>query len=212
MWYRLYLAKIPKEKYKEMLNLTFEEFFDKYWDKSRYKSSWEKTLNWLYEISEEIFCFWKYVDYSDWMKEVIFKDNELNERYSERSFHIADIEIIKNIIEDYSNNVAKFYKSLITWEQETTFFWIKLNKKNKTKEKNRRIYEHLHKRYYDFKWINFCKKKKKWYHIADWYKPYMVTKEWSFINSMEYEYQIFELIRIYREFDKEKDVLLYYWR
>lgn len=211
MWYRLYLAKMPKKEYEEMLNMTFDEFFEKHWDKSRHESSWEKSLDGIYEFTEIIHELWKYLDYSEWMKQVEFKDDKINEYYSERSFHELDKDIIKLIIEEYSKNVAKFYKWLITWEEERRMFWMRFVKwKLKRREHNKKIFKHLYQRYYDFAWIRFSKKTKKWYKFAMWKKPYNIEK-WPITNSREYEYAIFELIRIYREFDEEKDVLLYYW-
>jgi len=141
------------------------------------------------------------------MERVCLDDNEINEHYDDYSFHKLDKNVIKLIIEEYSQNVAKFYKTLITWEEERWIFWITLwDFKLKKKKKNEKIYKHLWQRYSEFSWKKL--KKKQWWFW--WDRPYNI-EEWDFAKSREYEYQIFDLIRIYREFDEEKDVLLYYW-
>lgn len=205
MWYRLYLAKMPKKDYEKMVKMSYDDFFEKYWDKSRLEDTGEKDLNWLYEFTERLFALGKYVDYSDWMEKVEFADDKLNNRYDDRNFHKLDKAIIKSIIEDYSQNVAEYYKWLFEW------FDGRGDKKS-AKQKNQDIYKHLQQRYYDFSWKRIWKKTSKWkkYKIFRWSRPFNI-EEWVITKSWEYEYLVFELIRIYRGFDEEKDVLLYYW-
>lgn len=215
MWYRLYLAKMPKKDFEEMLNLSFDDFFEKYWeesDKEDFKKNWEKYLPWIYKFTEELHWFWKYVDYSEWMTPVIFKDKNINSRYEERNFNKLDKGVIKLIIEEYSQKVANYYKWLITWTEKIWIFWIELwQRKLKRKKQMEEIFRHLQQRYYDFAEKNIWKKSKKGkYKIFRWSKPYNIEK-WPITSSREYEYNIFELIRIYRDFDETKEVLLYYW-
>lgn len=205
MWYRLYLAKMPKKEYEQMIQMSYEDFIKKY------SKDWDDYI-WIYEFTTELFEFWKYVDYSDWMERVEWKDERLKERYSWYSFNILEKDILIKIIDEYSENVANYYKSLIEWTIEPSFCWISLcSYKVKRKEKMKQIFKHLQGRYYDFSGKRVFKRNKKWkYKIFNWCKPYNI-KSWPITSSLEYEYTIFELIRIYREFDSEKDVLLYYW-
>lgn len=179
---------MPKEEYKTMIKMSMEDFLKKY------SKDWDDYV-WLYEITEKLYWLWKYVDFSDWMDWVVFEDNSLNEMYDEYSFHILDKKIIKNIINEYSENVANYYKWLIDWINTHRFLSFELWKSKKTAEqRNHDIDVHLANRVRDFS-------KNKVFNI----------EEGPISSSWEYEYAIFELIRIYREFDHEKDVLLYYW-
>lgn len=201
MWYRLYLTKMSKKEYRRMIKMPYNDFMKKY-DKDN-----EEYVN-LSDITKSLHELWKYVDYSKNMKPVVFQDNKLNDMFCESSFNIASKEIIKEVIADYSWFVADYYKSLIDWERKMNFLWMDLWKyKLFRKQKNERIYRHLWNRFSMFSWKRF--KNKQWYFW--WSKPYSIEK-WDIVNSDEYEYQIFELIRIYRNFNDKKDVILYFWR
>lgn len=192
MWYRLYLAKMPRKEYEEMIKLSYDGFMKKYCtdgDDDEYKYVW------LYEITEELYWFWKYVDYSSKMEKVVFDDDNLNSRYSEYSFHIVNKEIIKDVIQEYRENVVKFYKWLLDWTASIRLWWFEVWESKKTPEERiADIEQHLNSRVMEYssnRSINI--------------------EEWPVTTSREYEYTIFELIRIYREFDEDKDIMLYYW-
>lgn len=205
MWYRLYLAKMPKDEFEAMKKMTFDEFYEKYWD---WEFAWEKDLKWIYDFTEQIYELGKYVDYSEGMERVVFADEKLQNRYWEYSFHELQKDVLKNIIEDYSQKVAEYYKSLVTWIE---FPWFMIeDKKIKRKNQMQRIFRHLQQKSFDFGEKKIWKKTRHWSKICFWRKPYNIDGG-AITNSWEYEYAIFELIRIYREFDEEKYALLYYW-
>lgn len=199
---------MPKEEFEKMKKMTFDEFYEKYWD---WEFAWEKDVKWIYDFTEQIYELGKYVDYSEWMERVIFSDEKLQNRYSEYSFHELKKDVLKNIIEDYSQKVAEYYKSLFEWTKEAHIFSMSLWKyRLKRKEQMREIFRHLQQRYYDFSWKKIYKKTRHSRKMFMWRKPFNI--DWGTItNSWEYEYAIFELIRIYRGFDDTKYTLLYYW-
>jgi hypothetical protein len=75
----------------------------------------------------------------------------------------------------------------------------------------REIFKHLQQRYYNFSNKRFFIKKKKWYKTALGALPYSKEKTGDIVTSWEYEYQIFNLLRIYQEHNPETEVLIYYW-
>lgn len=190
MWYRLYLAKMPRKEYNEMLKLPYDEFTKKYAvdkDDPSYVS--------IHDFTTQIFELGKYVDHSELMDKVVFEDDKINRKFSEYSFHIASKEVLKAIAEEYHDNVVTYYKNLLAGETEFKLFGMTIEwTYNKTPEARiediekalkDKIYDYLHRQV-----VNFG--------------------EWPITNSWSYEYNVFELARLYREFDEENYVLLYY--
>lgn len=206
MWYRLYLGKIPKEQYEEMISLSKEELIKKYWDSD------DTYLPWPYKWTTLLHEFWKYVDYSEWMNDFEFKDEDVQEYYSEYSLQLVDESVLLKIVDEYAKNVADYYLSLIDWKRTDTFLWRTLSTyKLKRKDKMKEIFKHLQQRYYNFSNKRFFIKKKKWYKSAFGSLPYSKDKTGDIVTSWEYEYQIFNLLRIYQEHNPETEVLIYYW-
>lgn len=198
MWYRTYFNKISKTEFEKIKKLSFKEAFDKYSD-----DEWDdKDVTWNvlkpYHFWTEIFNFWK--DYFDIGEEfdLEFKDKKVAEVFSESK--IISKKDIENIIEIYRDYTLSRYTQLedklklILWESEEKFRTEEIKEYEIENAKN------LLK--------GFISEKKR--NHTESYKHYNI-EEWVMTNSWSYEFNIFELIRIYREYNPDTEIIFYYW-
>lgn len=197
MWYRTYFNKISKKEFEKISKLSFKEAFEKYSD-----NEWdEKDVTWNvlkpYHFWTEIFNFWK--DYFDIGEEfdLEFKDEKLAEVFSEaKIISKKDIKTTIEISRDYT--FSRYQKledklKIILWDSKEKF-------------ENKKIKEYVIEEA-KFLLEDFISEKKR-NHSKD-NKHYNI-EEWALTNSWSYEFNIFELIRIYREYNPETEIIFYY--
>ena len=197
MGYRMYFNKISKTEFKKISKLSFKEAFDKYSDKE-----WDdKDVTWNvlkpYHFWTEIFNFWQ--DYFDIGKkfDLEFKDKKVVEVFSEAK--IISKKDIEKIIEIYRDNTLSRYTKLedklklILWESEEKF------RTEEIKEYEIEDAKNILK--------DFISEKKR--NHTESYKHYNI-EEWVLTDSWTYEFNIFELIRIYREYNPDTEIIFYY--
>ncbi len=148
-----------------------------------------------------------------------FKDlsvSEIEEKYGE-DFYIGKEQSLtelhclgKYCDFDIEPLISRFFKEEMPWECDMEFSLG-------SKELLERIIEHYREYVYDF-YTELAEKspeKQKEhasYMAREWrkeYPPYSLNDDSEMVTSWKYEYAIFELVRIYREFDWENDVLIY---
>lgn len=184
MWYRTYLNKINTKDFEKFIKSSKKELFEKYKEENE---SFEDFYFSLRDLWKRIFEFWK--DIFEIWEDVSFKHKEVEKMYDESYLRILKKEDIIEIIEIYREKVKSYYQELLDW---IDYFWEKLPEE----ERQRRIKNLL--------------ENKIWEH-SEKTKHYNLEKWQSLTKSRTYEYNIFELIRIYREFDEENEILFYYW-
>lgn len=182
MGYRNYIGKLKKEINWDM---TFNELLN-----FCKKEKNDERIDWVspYMLVEEIHEFGKYVNIKKLEGNLkhCFNQNEVRKHFeSDYEFMEIKKEGLKAIIEEYTVYVSNYYESLLKkdeFEDET------VEQKCLTAIKDKlRI------------WKN------------DYCVPYNLDKsDENLVSSWEYEYTIFELVRIYKTFDWEKETMIWY--
>ena len=184
---RTYFSRMSKEDYEELRKV---------------RTTNDQTFDEMYELvepylkTEVVYELGKYVNDPDGLKP-IFEDDRLVELFdSESGFKLANADTIKHFIDKYRSAAAKTYQSLM---DEVTLLGA-------SKES---IYHFLDERF------------RAWDSSLDQiYSPLRLkpenreNKRFSdnrITDSWSYEYAVFELVRVYNEFDWENDVLIYHW-
>ncbi len=187
MGYRNYIARIKKDEYEKIKNFTKDELY-------AYKS---EDINdgyiGVYDVSEEkaLYELGKYCEFGE---KKFFKPVFLNEQLQadfqeEHDFFIVGKDFLKHIIEHYNEKVKNFYKELIKdiTNEQVSF-------KEIPQEVSMKLFHHIHGN--SMEWIQMT--------------PYDLDNGDEVTTSWKYEYAIFELVRIYKTFDWENDIMIYY--
>ena len=189
MGYRIHLAQMSKEKFNELSKMTKKEFNLKYL---------KDDDDWIgvYDLAEtRLYEFGKYVEWTAEEKEIygedVFKDKELAERYEEHDFYKINQDGLLSIIGWYHGQISDYFQELEKASNDLTGMRDKY-------EKN----ENFIKNY-------FRSKSNEWGNNFN-LTPYDLKREDTLISSWLYEYGIFELVKIYKEFDFENNVAIIY--
>jgi len=117
-----------------------------------------------------------------------FKNKDTQKYYnSDHEIMIIEKDFVKNVIEHYTNKVKNYYKELLKDID------IK-NKDTFTQDNFYKLWEHINS--FNSEWNMLT--------------PYDLEKGDEVTNSWKFEYEIFELIRIYKHFNYKKNLLVYY--
>lgn len=219
MGYRTYLAVLKKKEYNKIKKFNKEQWY-KYNNKSL--DDWVSVR----KIGEPIYELGKYVEQFDRkLFKPVFLNKKLQEEYEEEhDFYKVGPEFLKAIINRYSENVRSYYsdmtnvfykegKCISDFYNSKKYDWVDekciFDFSKITEEEQTTIYQ--------------CIK-----HVADmgreWgvnsypgqndRRPYILkkdsSKDSSIVSSWKYEYEIFELVRIYNSFNWKKNVMIYY--
>ena len=177
MGYRHKIGILDKEKHNVFKSLDMDEMKLKYGDKDN--DYWIS----FHELTNEVFDLGKYYDDS-FLKQYsfpIFENEEVNhEANEEDDFYGITKEGFLALIEDQRRKVISYFKefSLDNWDEET-----------------------IAKAQMFFKDKLF-----EWGDIYPQFKPYNLD-EGDIVSSWKYEYSIFELVRIYRSVDWDKQIV-----
>lgn len=210
MGYRLYISKLPKAIHNEIKDLSLDELHKRY-ENSDTNEPYTSHLDILNQ--ETIYGFGKYVDFTFPLNTYpIFTRKEVNDYFHEdHDFWIVDKEFLKNVIGHYREKVKTKYNEMLNpffgdrfepskflnsvdetdWGNKTLDFSLITQE-----ETNQllRILEYV--RGNRLEWNEF--------------QPYDLDEGDEITNSWKFEYNIFELVRIYKTFDWENDLLIYH--
>lgn len=207
MGYRNYIGYIPKKEYNKIKSLTTSEFnIHNNEIENGYVSVSDFTIK-LHDLGKD--CNIQYPKNS--YNKKFFKNKELNYVYNneDTDLFIIKKEFFENIIEYYRIKISTYYDEMI------------LPFANSELLKNVSIeYDSDNKYHFDFSLIT-NKEQTALYKIInhvrsfrpewDRHKPYDLNDGLEEItSSWKFEYAIFELVRIYKNFDWKKNIMVYY--
>lgn len=170
----------------------------------------------LNDILIELYEFGKYTEFDDKkFYSNFFENKETQDNYtSDHDFWIVKKEYLEHIIEHYKQKIVDYYNKMMKpffgddvkfsdfmesiktsydgGNKNHTFDFTKI-----TQEQQTQLFEVLHHmRSMRSEWTFLC--------------PYNLERGDQVTNSWKYEYSIFELVKIYKTFDWDNDVLVYY--
>lgn len=143
-----------------------------------------------------VFDFGKDYENADDMHEngeSLFVDKDTIEEYGDYSPYIITKEALRNAIEFYRQKIEKYYKSLLLSEedfkkyQEEHFVNVETNAKRRERDIKQKVCE----------WSN------------QKYPPYNLDGD-NMINSWLYEYDIFELVFVYKTTNWDEECLIFF--
>lgn len=217
MGYRTYIGYMPKRQYNKIKSLTEEQLIQFYNESKDENSYWYKGV---YEYGKKLYEFGKYTSFEPPKKSMksFFKKKELKERYEEYDFYVVTEEFLAYLIEYYAGLVRSYYEKMTKPFNDSEF--LKSIKKSYdfsshdleekyafdfdkiTEEEQTQLYKMIeHVRQMAGEWG------------VGWNKngrPYTLESKSTVSDSWKYEYAIFELKKIYNDFDWKRNVMIYY--
>lgn len=226
MGYRTYIGYISKREYNKIKSMTKDELFAFYKINADDECEDEYPFKQCYDYGDKLFEFGKWTEFNPPKKtsKSFFKKKDTQEMYSENDFEVVTPEFLAYIINHYSEKVKAYYnkmllpfmgdgedKSKVTSEflnsikskynypnNKYTFDFSKITEDEQTALFH--MFEHI--RSFAPEWG-----------VASWFDdtlPYNLKFGDSVTTSWKYEYEIFEMVRIYKTFDWKKNVMIYY--
>lgn len=211
MGYRTYIGYLPKEKYQEIKDLSQSELLSKFGeDEDGYVGP--------YEIGKELYEFGKYTNFNppDGSMVPFFSNRELQEFYSEdNELWVVNKDFLKYIIETYKEKIRGYLGDMVKPFLDEDGYRGDFLKSVKT---NYGIKEDKYE--FDGSVLN----KDQQNSIVNILNHIIsINSEWNMLvpfnlddgkdevtSSWKYEYSIFELVRIYKSFDWENNVMIHY--
>lgn len=199
MSYRHRIYKLPKAFAEDCRKCeTLDDFkkiyFDYCYDERINKEQLEQENYWpLYNLGEQLFDFGDCYPNADEMYkygDALFNSIELRKEYDHYCPIVLDKSALLCAIEWNRNKVADMYedlcreKSIDGWNKQNQFDRLKLHAKQKAEEWRNEDFPML--------------------------KPYDLSDSDCIVSSWLYEYQIFELVRVYKSIDWETDCIVFY--
>jgi hypothetical protein len=222
MSYRTYIAEMPKREYNKIKSMNGKELIDFYNIEIEEDGSWFRSV---YEFGKELCCLGTpfHFDPPNKLMKKFFKNKELQEMYDEdHDFYIVTKEFLAYIIDTYKTNVINCYDEMMK-----PFF---SSKERGFREKPSEFFKSFTRTDYFlpggdqfacdfskitqeeinalFKMINHIKNfESEWTYLTPFDLDDGTLK---ITSSWKYEYEIFDLVRIYKSFDWKKNVMIYY--
>ena len=200
MGYRTYIGVISKTEWEKITDLSVEEIHKLHNE--------DPEDGWVgpYDLCKPLYEFGKYTEFDDEKYYTpFFRNKETQEHYnSDQDFHIVGKDFLSKIVEHYSDKVRNYYDEMLKsfWNPETKDFKIDLTEL--TPEYKKSLYL----------CVEHCRSMAMEWGVATWFSgkedPYKLDDGDSVTTSWKYEYSVFELVRIYKTFDWENDLLIYY--
>lgn len=203
MGYRNKIALLDKGVHVEIKDMTMDEIKN-YWSNKTGEEIDEDGYLYIpiYELSNEIYELGKYceLDYLNEHKKDIFSKKEVEDYFNDgQEFKIIGKEGLLAIIEDYRLKVVKMYQDLIN----------RMEKPEDEKTEDEKVTEMLHPE--DSPLSHFKGKLREWDCELGGRKftPYQLNEKVnSVVSSWKYEYQVFELVRLLKTIDFDKNELV----
>lgn len=218
MGYRTYISYISLKQHNKIKDMNREQLFKQYRKKpDDYFAAYDIAKN-------ELHNFGKYTQFDTKHLKPVFSNKELQKEFNEEhDFYVAESEFLKGVIEHYADKVKTFYADMAN-----PFY--NNNKRRTPKEflsSVKKNYESYASETYKFDFSKITNREqtalfKIFEHIREsgneWgldslfsdMRPYNIGDGKSIVSSWKYEYSIFELVHIYKTFDWQKNVMIYY--
>lgn len=193
MGYRARLGKIAKTEREKIKGKSASEVCKMYDNSENGSPYYPKEHTELYELG-------KYVAYNENNKFENYYDFDITEEM-ETEFHIMSKEDLEYIINDYHKKVFENYS-----------FYLKILENKTITEEEKEKFQIYSDDEAECKKVvvNFIKSKvREWENSDSILCPYELDKTKDLIQSWCYEYAIFQLVNIYRNFDWDNDYLIY---
>lgn len=216
MGYRNYIALLPKKEHEKIKNFTKEELY------AYKKQDLEDGHVGVYDITKKaLYELGKYCEFGDTkFYKPVFNNKKLQKEYTEEhDFYIVEKEFLEHIIKDYTKKVKAYYEEMLNpfFEVRKPKGFLNSIKKGHDEDLNTTFK-------FDFTQITDEEQNalfKMIEHIrgfgGEWgvksfleMIPYSLHHGEAITTSWKYEYGIFELVRIYKEFDWKKNLMIYY--
>ena len=185
MGYRRYIGSISKKDYRAIKSITLEQYKADNDAYSKFRDSIKELHNFgsCESLYDKRYC------------KNFFKNKEMREFFdTDFETYIITKELLTNIIEIYTNKVKTYYQNLLS-----NIDWYKVKKENVKDIDSKILYDMIYH-------INGMSSEWNYLTPYDLYRGDEVTTSWK------YEYNIFELVRIYKTFDWKKNYMVYYGR
>jgi hypothetical protein len=224
MGYRNYIARLSKKEYEKIKNFSKQELYN-------YKGeSLDEDMGYVgvYDVAEEsLYNFGKYVDgFDKSFFKPVFLNKELQEYFTEEhDFYIVGEEFLKAMIEVYANKIRDYYKELTNpFFKGTECISDFLNSSQSEYISSKNKHNHI----LDFSkitqeetnalygMIDHIKSMSQEWGVCVWKggfgstRPYELNDKPQVTSSWKFEYVQFELVRIYKTFDWENNLMIYY--
>lgn len=184
MGYRNKIALLDVKRFEQIKDKTYKQLADEYGE-SYGKNDYHVGC---YELAEEIYEIGKYWehDFLKPFKRNIFVRPSTNKHFNDDcEFYIIGKEGLKAIIDSYHKKIADYYKKILNPdEKDVRYNW------HKTPE------QHIHDML------------KEWQDNDSNITPYNLREDSDeIVSSWNFEYQIFELVRLYKTIDYENNLV-----
>ena len=196
MGYRNYIATMPKTEHDKIKNYSKKELY-------AYKNEKiEDGYVGVYDIAEKpLYELGKYVDEFDKKYfSPVFNNKDLQkEMTDEHDFYIVEKDFLEAVIIRYGLKVRNYYNEMLK-DFLTNEKYPKLKDISKVpSESIFKIVEHVRDMSFDWGCSVFSDR-----------MPYDLEKGDAVTTSWKYEYAQFELVRIYKTFDWDNNIMIYY--
>lgn len=199
MGYRTYIGKISKTEWEKITDLSREEFY------KLHDEDIEDGYVSMREMCEELYEFGKYTEFDDSKFYTPFFRNTETQKYysSDHDLHIVGKDFFEHVINHYVGLIKKYYENLLKsfWDSENRDFNLKNIDTPEGKKSTIDCVQH-------------CRSLALEWGVTNWFTerpPFNLESDTQTITtSWKYEYSIFELVRLYKTFDWENDLLIYY--
>lgn len=213
MGYRTYIGKISKENHLNLKDLSLKELYEKY----EIDDPEIDHLNVSKLIDSILYEFGKASDFDDEKYYTPFFDNKETHNYynTDNEIWIVNRDYLKHIINYYNNKIKDNYNEMLTpffgekydpcdflntieSKYNSDRFDFNFDFSKITQEQQNALWEILeHIRWFRIEWTQLTP-----FNLDDGNER--ITKSWKI------EYGIFDLVRIYKTFNWENDLLIYY--
>jgi hypothetical protein len=211
MGYRNYLGSLPKREYNKIKGFTLQELYEHKGEEWSEDDPYDCPGHvGVYDVAKEThYELGKYVDSFDTkFFKPVFKNKETQAHFiDEHDFYIVQPEFVLHVIEHYTKLVRDYYKRLLNdfYEDRKSKAEFMVSKDSPiTEQEMSSIYAIIsHVRDMALEWG-----------VSSWFEesvPYDFNPENpKLVSSWKYEYEVFELVRIYKTFDWKRNVMIYY--
>ncbi len=203
MGYRTYIGQMPKRDYNKVKSLDLKALHEAYGHEFSF-----------YKQTKELYEFGKYVDFDPpkGSTSPFFKKKEVKEQHEDYNPLVVTKEFLAYVINKYRQHVIDYYNDMYAPFLDSESMLMKSVKPE--------VYKDGDIQYtMDFSQVSTAENiaiKKCLDHVrefrAEWVclTPFDLDEGDSITKSWKFEYNVFELVRIYKSFDWKRDVMVCY--
>lgn len=202
MGYRNYIAEMPKKEYNKIKSLTKEQVWEHYNRVADPDFEDEDPYIGVYEFGKELHEFGKYVDFNLPKKSVktFFKKKDVEAFFNdENELKVVTPEFLEYVINSYSKKINTYYKELLKDFLTDDKYPRLKDPKDAPATSVYEVLKHVESMAFEWGCSPFSNS-----------FPYNLKNGEAITTSWKYEYNIFELVRIYKNFDWKRNVMFYY--